>query len=170
MYRGGTRPSRIAERLGIPLSTIYGWTRDLQSRRLSVFDCPVCCELTVRRHLRRKYCSDKCKSKAKYRRAQKTKPVIVKCKEKDCIKHFKVRTNKRYCSKRCKNRAAKRRERQLNPCIETLEKAIGDASEKEIRNDDYETEVSTINHFLTERSLSQRQRERVQNILKRVVV
>ena len=168
MYRGGTHPSRIAERLGIPLSTIYGWTRDLQSRRLSVFDCPVCRELTVRRHLRRKYCSEKCKSKAKYRRSQKTKQVFRRCIE--CRKSFPVRTNKLYCSKQCKNRAAKRRERQLNPCIETLEKAIEDAPDKKIKNDDYETEITTINHFLTKGLLTQRQRERVQNIQKRVVV
>lgn len=90
-HRGGTHPRRIAERMGIPLSTIYGWTRNLQSRRSAVFESPVCGELTVRRHLSRKYCSDKCKSKSKYRRSRKIKRVSRRCIE--CRTSFPVRTN-----------------------------------------------------------------------------
>ena len=117
-YRGGMRLRRIAERMEIPLSTIRYWTQDLKPPRRFVFNCPVCDELTVRKHLNQKYCLNeckRCKRQAKYQRSKqkKTRRASRQCIE--CRKPFPPRTNKRFCSKRCKDRAAKRRERQLNP-------------------------------------------------------
>ena len=112
LYSRGMLPSRIAKRLKIPPSTIYDWTRDVKPARLFIFNCGWCEKKGVREHLSRKYCSDKCKQKAKYQRSQKTRRTSRQCVE--CGESFPARSNKRFCSKRCKDRKAKRSERERN--------------------------------------------------------
>ena len=163
MYKEGTSPRCIAETLGIPQSTIYGWGQSIVSRHQDVFNCEECDKEAVRKHPTRKYCSPECRRRAKYKRENKITPVSHECKE--CRTQFQARSNQFYCSKRCKNRVAKRRQR----IIETLEEAIKNAPDGRIKRADYETEISTITHLLTDESLSDLYKERVQNILNRVV-
>ena len=168
MYREGTLPKRIAEKEGIPLNTIYRWTRFVLPPRRPPITCQVCGKEAEKTHPSREYCSPKCRRRAKHRRfldKEKKKPVFVKCEEESCQEQFPERSNKQFCSPKCKNKVAKRRQRN----IETLEKVIKDAPDNKINQGDYESEISTIKHFLTGRSLPKRQRERVQNILKQVV-
>ena len=163
MYKEGTPPRCIAKTLGIPESTIYGWTRSIVSQHRDVFKCDECGKEAGRKHPTRKYCSPECRRRAKYKRENKITQVSYECKE--CGKEFQARTNQLYCSKRCKNRVAKRRQR----IIEILEQAIENAPDGRIKRADYETKISTITHFLKSESLPDRQKERVQNILNRVV-
>ena len=69
-----------------------------------------------------------------------------------------------------KQRQRKAEKERFNRYIERLEKVIRDALDKKIKNDDYKTEIGTIEHFLEKDLLTERQRERVQEILKRFVV
>ena len=163
MYKEGTPPRCIAEALGIPQSTVYGWVQSLMSRHQDVFNCAECSKEAVRKRPSRKYCSPECKRRARYKRENKITQVSHECKE--CGTQFQARANQLYCSKRCKNRVAKRRQR----IIETLEEAIRDAPDGRIKRADYETEISTITHFLTDELLPDRQKKRVQNIQNRVV-
>ena len=110
LYRDGMPPRGISETLGIPIRTIHRWTANEVSEELSFIHCVICGKKKRVTRLGRRYCSESCKSRARYRR--KTLPALPKlCIE--CGEQFETRrTNREYCSKRCKNRAAKRRERQ----------------------------------------------------------
>lgn len=114
MYREGKSPRHINETTGIPLSTIYGWVRNVYPLVYWIV-CPVCKKEAGKTRPNRKYCSPECRRKAKYHRLKKTTPPPSRrCIE--CKTSFEPRSDARhtYCSKRCKNRAATRRKREKN--------------------------------------------------------
>ena len=169
MYREGTPPLSIAKKLKIPQSTIYGWVRSHLPQRRPPIICSLCGKAAEKSRPNRRYCSPKCRKRAKYRRARKREGkmllLLVQCPV--CKQSFDRRNDTRheYCSKRCKDKASKRRDRERTRVIETLENAIRDASDGTIKKDDYETEIDTITDLLKKDLLGHKKKERVQKIL-----
>lgn len=111
LYRAGMPRRQIAEKKGIPLRTIQYWTTDVLSVPLSFITCEVCGKENVpTKRATRKYCSEKCRQRAKYlnNRPPKTSKRCI-----ECGTLFEGKNEEhRYCSKRCQNRAAQRRKRE----------------------------------------------------------
>ena len=111
MYKEGMPRRQIQQATGIPIRTIYDWTQFILSESLAIINCVVCGKKAKSRHAdMRKYCSERCRQRAKYRRTRKPPKLPRRCVE--CGKPFEASNHSHsYCTKRCKNRAAQKRRR-----------------------------------------------------------
>lgn len=112
LYQQGLSCGGISESEGIPLSTVRSWTVDL-SRSKGTIVCAGCNKINRVTNIQRKYCSEKCRQKAKYQRRLKraNKLGLHTC---DCCgkQYQPTHRNTRYCSSKCRTSAIAFRKRE----------------------------------------------------------
>ena len=105
LYREGNPRSRISESKGITLSTIRLWTKEISPRVLFI-TCEMCGKQKRTLNIQRRYCSDRCRSHAYYRRErQKSSPAEYSCAH--CGERYSpTHGNQKFCTVECRQQAA----------------------------------------------------------------
>ncbi|MXZ44676.1 MAG: hypothetical protein F4Z01_06865 [Gammaproteobacteria bacterium] len=190
MYQAGVSCREISLTEEIPLSTIRSWTVDvLLSPR--TFFCAVCGKNKRTKNIQQIYCSESCKNRANYqRRLKKTNKALSVRPCDRCGKEYQPKHgNDRYCGVKCRNLNKRERVERASEVRKQLEVQQREVAEqfasamnrvesgiKAAMNDGrisgvaYRAELDTIEAYYQkhESSISQRLRDRIQDIFRSV--
>lgn len=138
MYKGGTRRSLIVKITGIPLSTIYSWTKDVFSPSLVLIQCEACDKKIRTLNINQKYCSPSCKKHAYYLRRKQRNPLlkVLKFVCEHCGQAYQPAHGnaKKYCSEECRKAAAnQRRQNHREVEADQLERATFESALDRLR-------------------------------------
>ena len=163
MYRDGTPRGEISKQEGVPLPTIWYWTKDVVSEPLSFIQCAACGKQKRTLNSQRKYCSEGCKNRANYLRRKK---CLSETEPEPPLTSDPYRMQADAVLQVDPSRIS---EEQLDRCLEILEQAEPDPNNMSAYTERYRKELDTVEQYYAENkgSVSPTEYNRIQDIFKK---